>query len=583
VTLTLTPDEGYQYTADSLRANKAGGGTVDLSGDGPYTFAMPADNVTVAAEFEAIPYSISVSDSITNGDVIVTVGDVAATSAVVGQTVTLTPTPDEEYQYTADSLRVTKAGGGTVELSGDGPYTFAMPASNVTVSAEFEVGASFTNNLGFPEETNAAFGVALADWQGEGAAQTVTLTAGEETTVYFAVNKGAGQSITVGGTDAAAVQAVTIAGETPEGFTVPTLDDTIAVYALDVAELIFDGDFEATTKPARTFTLMVEEQGLDSIVYTVTLQPSLDTTAVAGDGSVVASTVSIYQRKDGKWLKIRNPLISADNVAFANASDLISDAGAPVKDLTTALAWVCHNAESGTGQGLVGGTTAGHSEYRIFLKASQQIPRVEVRYPDGTDYVSLELYGAGPTGAVERKITADTSFFTNAYNYNVLNREQSQPYSYYWINLPGSSKHHTLVLEKNVTVDGGKQLFSGGGMGDSDTHWQITGTTGMIRVAMLATLIMRDHAKITGYFSVYIGGYPIYIQGSGSKASGYNKAYFYMQGGTITDNIFNDQLGVVVLNNSGDTMCFFDYTGGVISANTQNRVIATNGTVKWPK
>ncbi|MBE5925204.1 MAG: hypothetical protein E7271_12230 [Lachnospiraceae bacterium] len=54
-----------------------------------------------------------------------------------GRTVTLTITP--EASYTLSSLTVTKAGGGTVDISGSGnTRTFTMPAESVLVSAMFE-------------------------------------------------------------------------------------------------------------------------------------------------------------------------------------------------------------------------------------------------------------------------------------------------------------------------------------------------------------------------------------------------------------------------------------------------------------
>lgn len=54
----------------------------------------------------------------------------------VNETVTLTLTPSEGYQV--GTVTVTKAGGGTVSLSGSGnTRTFAMPADSVTVSATF--------------------------------------------------------------------------------------------------------------------------------------------------------------------------------------------------------------------------------------------------------------------------------------------------------------------------------------------------------------------------------------------------------------------------------------------------------------
>ena len=59
VTLTITPDEGYELKDDSLEVTYTSDGgeqTVEITDN---KFTMPAHNVTVSAEFEAIKYSIS--------------------------------------------------------------------------------------------------------------------------------------------------------------------------------------------------------------------------------------------------------------------------------------------------------------------------------------------------------------------------------------------------------------------------------------------------------------------------------------------------------------------------------------------
>jgi|TergutMp193P3_1026864.scaffolds.fasta_scaffold14960_3 hypothetical protein len=63
--------------------------------------------------------------------------------------VTLTISPDEEYSLIESSLSVKRTDGTTVDVTGSGrTRTFTMPASNVTVSGEFEefVGSPPTNN-----------------------------------------------------------------------------------------------------------------------------------------------------------------------------------------------------------------------------------------------------------------------------------------------------------------------------------------------------------------------------------------------------------------------------------------------------
>ena len=83
-------------------------------------------------------YTVTI-DSMSNGSV---TGDI--TTAQEGDTVTLTITPDSGYGL--DSLTVTKSGGGTVDVSGDGnTRTFTMPASDVTVTATFSLLLVYTS------------------------------------------------------------------------------------------------------------------------------------------------------------------------------------------------------------------------------------------------------------------------------------------------------------------------------------------------------------------------------------------------------------------------------------------------------
>jgi uncharacterized repeat protein (TIGR02543 family) len=66
ITLTVTPEAGYRLKAGTLKYWYGGSG-YDPAGSGLiYTFAMPMDNVTVSAEFEALPSDIySITGTIT--------------------------------------------------------------------------------------------------------------------------------------------------------------------------------------------------------------------------------------------------------------------------------------------------------------------------------------------------------------------------------------------------------------------------------------------------------------------------------------------------------------------------------------
>ena len=127
------------YYATDADSNKTGDAlTVAPTAAGTYwaEITLGADSNTATAH---VVYSI------TNPDYNVTLptdlvgGTVAAdkTSAKFGETVTLTITPDNGF--TLESLAVKDGENNAVGLSGTGnTRTFTMPASNVTVSAEFE-------------------------------------------------------------------------------------------------------------------------------------------------------------------------------------------------------------------------------------------------------------------------------------------------------------------------------------------------------------------------------------------------------------------------------------------------------------
>lgn len=163
VTITVTPDAGYQIAKSDIEAEaiidpgnaQAPGLKVDgpnvgmkieLQGDDPanlkesrtYTFTMPEAplSVLITAHFSGvIDYNITISPDIVNGTV---TSD--KTMASYQETVTLTVTPAPGYEV--ETLQVTWIEGGTLNaipptLQGNGIYTFEMPAHNVTITATF--------------------------------------------------------------------------------------------------------------------------------------------------------------------------------------------------------------------------------------------------------------------------------------------------------------------------------------------------------------------------------------------------------------------------------------------------------------
>jgi hypothetical protein len=164
VTLTVTPADGYGLKPGSLKAlTDSQQAPRVIRGDGsaanPYTFTMPADSVTVSAEFIRI-CTITIASDIEHGTVTTDV-----TTGVAGDLVAITVTPDEGYRLKFNSttnnpnksLKATYGDssatvyigdyGNVMDDEGNNPYTdlnisattyfFTMPNGDVTITAEF--------------------------------------------------------------------------------------------------------------------------------------------------------------------------------------------------------------------------------------------------------------------------------------------------------------------------------------------------------------------------------------------------------------------------------------------------------------
>lgn len=152
VTVTVTPNTNFKYTDGSLKATYTDGGTKKEINDfkavdgkeNTYTFEMPAADVTVSAEFEAVKvetYSVTINPS-DNGTV--TADKTADLKA--GDTVTLTVTPADNMYTLAQLAKnglVIKDSENTdvpyTTVEEGKTYTFEMPAAGVTVAAQFTV------------------------------------------------------------------------------------------------------------------------------------------------------------------------------------------------------------------------------------------------------------------------------------------------------------------------------------------------------------------------------------------------------------------------------------------------------------
>ncbi len=145
VTLTATANEGYEFVGWTVN------GVTDTAENGnTLTFTMPANAVTVTANFKAIAYAITYQAE--NGTILVN-GDTAPATISYGTTVTFTPSPNEGYEFVSWSL------GGTTftteelscEINGETTIiaTFALKTYQVAVVIDGET-TTYTASHGVP-------------------------------------------------------------------------------------------------------------------------------------------------------------------------------------------------------------------------------------------------------------------------------------------------------------------------------------------------------------------------------------------------------------------------------------------------
>ena len=126
ITLTATPDEGYQLSSVTVTS---GGNSLGVIGSGnTRTFTMPDDAVNVEATFVKTQYTVSVSS--------VTGGTASADPTTCGINTTVTVTATANAGYTLTGIKV-YGNGNRLVASGSSGMTFSMPAENVSVVPTF--------------------------------------------------------------------------------------------------------------------------------------------------------------------------------------------------------------------------------------------------------------------------------------------------------------------------------------------------------------------------------------------------------------------------------------------------------------
>ena len=145
VTLTIADPANYRYRDGSISVTAAsGGGAVPFAADGDFrwAFVMPAEDVTVNAVIEFIPYfDIVLTGGAEGGSLSVT--GVAANGPYEGKAregtpITVTAMPAPGYKLTDGGLSVTPAGAVTfTRAEGQPEWTFVMPGAGLEIGVEF--------------------------------------------------------------------------------------------------------------------------------------------------------------------------------------------------------------------------------------------------------------------------------------------------------------------------------------------------------------------------------------------------------------------------------------------------------------
>ena len=117
-TITITTDANVGYVLDKITTEPE----LEISTDNQFT--MPNSAVTVTATFKAIDYTITVGTA-DNGSIAV-----SKTTANVGDEISITITPDEDYRL---GLLMFSDG----KTVADEYYTFTMPATDLTITPLF--------------------------------------------------------------------------------------------------------------------------------------------------------------------------------------------------------------------------------------------------------------------------------------------------------------------------------------------------------------------------------------------------------------------------------------------------------------
>lgn len=264
-----------------------------------YTFTMPDGDVTINVAKNAKTYEVKVADGVTNGTLALKLNETDEAKATLdavteNATVTVVATPDTEttkYALDASSLKVTyKDANGTEQTIpaekftkvDDNTYTFAMPAGNATVSAEFEQVKEYTVKVD-PVEGEVATVTVNPDKAAQDTEITVTVANIKE-----------GYQLKEGGLTYSYNN-----GEKTETVTLTLNEKGEATFKMPAADVTVDAKFEAMPDKTYSITSDVTNGAANLSVKTAAMGDPVEVTFTANGENYKLEESSVCYEKKG--------------------------------------------------------------------------------------------------------------------------------------------------------------------------------------------------------------------------------------------------------------------------------------------
>lgn len=159
----ITPADGHQIS--KILVNNV---SVPIPEDGRLVITNVQQDTSISVTFATAVYDIRIAPGMTGGALAP-----SAFAAAAGTEVTITPEAYADYQLVGDSVTVTAGDGTNVQVTAvENGYTFAMPASGVTISASFV--STIVNKAGLEAVISQARGLVADDYTPESFADMTT-------------------------------------------------------------------------------------------------------------------------------------------------------------------------------------------------------------------------------------------------------------------------------------------------------------------------------------------------------------------------------------------------------------------------